>query len=326
MSLTDYDKQHWKNISQNMKVTQSAFRKMADKVAKIYADLPSGQTFDLSQNPQIKKRIEQALRSLASEIQSGMVNGINNEWMLSNRKNDNMLDDMLGDRKLPDKLEDKWKGRNMSALEAFRRRKVGGLGLSDRVWQTVKGQATNIERHLALGVHEGTPAKELASEMKQYLRDPDKLFRRVKDAEGNLKLSKAAKQYRPGRGRYRSAYKNALRLTRTEINMSYQKADNERWKEMDFITGIRVQRSNAPYDCDICAAGVGDYPKDYEWTLFHPNCRCRAIPIRASQEEFLASLDAAEQGKDYQFSGQVKDLPDSFKEFTSKTNYEHFGH
>jgi len=326
MSLTDYDIQHWKNIAQNMRATQSAFRRLADRVSKLYEQIPGGHPFDLNAHPEIKRRIEIELRALAREIQSGMINGINNEWMLSNQKNDRMLNDMLGDRTLPSKLEDKWRGRNLSALEAFRRRKVGGLGLSDRVWNIAKGQGVNIERQLALGIYEGTPAKELASEMKQYLRDPDRLFRRVRDAEGNLKLSKAAKQYKPGRGRYRSAYKNALRLTRTEINMAYQKADNERWKDMDFITGIRVERSNAPYDCDICAAGVGDYPKDYEWSSFHPNCRCRAIPIRASQDEFLASLDAAEQGKDYQFSGQVKDIPDSFKEVLNTTNYTHHGH
>ena len=59
-----------------------------------------------------------------------------------------------------------------------------------------------------------------------YLRNPDKLFRRVRDKHGNLRLSKAAKAYHPGRGVYRSSYRNALRLTATENNMAYRTADH----------------------------------------------------------------------------------------------------
>ena len=59
----------------------------------------------------------------------------------------------------------------------------------------------------------------LSRDVRRYLRNPDKLFRRVRDKHGNLRLSKAAKAYHPGRGVYRSSYRNALRLTATENNM-----------------------------------------------------------------------------------------------------------
>ena len=139
-------------------------------------------------------------------------------------------------------------------------------------------------------------------------------------------LSRAAKQYHPGRGVYRSAYKNALRLTRTETNKAYQKSDNERWKQQDFVKGVRVERSDVPYECDICSSGVGEYPKDYEWTLFHPNCRCRAVPILADEDEFMKSVEAGIEGKDYEFSGYIKDVPERFKDFQEQTNYKHYGH
>ena len=326
MSLAAFDTQHMKNIAQNMRATQSAFTRFANAGSQIYERAGLSHPFDINQHPEIKRAIERELRKLASGLNRGLVNGINNEWQLSNRKNDWMLETKLRGRRLPGMLEEKWMGRNLSALEAFRNRTVNGLNLSDRVWDMARVHGTNMERHLALGVYEGRSAKELAGEIKSALKNPDTLFRRVRDNQGELRLSKTAKEFNPGRGVYRSAYKNALRLTRTEINLSYQHADNERWKEMDFVLGVRVERSNAPYECDICEAAVGDYPKWYEWDSLHPSCRCRAVPILASDDDFIRSLEAGFEGKSYNFAGQVQDIPQSFKDLQENTNYQHYGH
>ena len=313
-----------------MREVQRAFDQMAERIARLYSNIPTDQPFDLNQFPQIKAQIHLEMRRLAEDIDNIVLNGIEREWMLSNTKNDDILNQFLTGPKgsdikqnLPERINEKWRSRNIPALRAFMQRRTAGMNLSDRVWNTVRGQTVNIERHLAVAIHDGTPASTMAGQMKRYLRNPDALFRRVRNAEGELMLSAAAKAYHPGRGVYRSAYKNALRLTRTETNRAYQRADNERWKEMDFVTGVRVQRSNAPYDCDICAAGVGDYPKDYEWDLFHPNCRCRAIPIVADDDEVLEYL---KRDGDYEFSGKVEDIPDSFKDVLNNTNYTHHGH
>lgn len=77
----------------------------------------------------------------------------------------------------------------------------------------------------------GKSANYLISDVRKYLKNPDALFRRVRDKHGNLRLSKAAKAYHPVRGVYRSAYKNALRLTATETNMAYRTADHLRWQQ-----------------------------------------------------------------------------------------------
>jgi hypothetical protein len=79
------------------------------------------------------------------------------------------------------------------------------------------------------GLRDGTPAIETAQELKQYLKYPDRLFRRVRDKHGALHLSKAAAAFNPGRGVYRSSFKNARRLTATETNMAYRTADHERY-------------------------------------------------------------------------------------------------
>ena len=326
MSYSDFDKQHWRNTLAYMRAASRMFDKMVDRIARLYGELPMDVPFDINNYPGLKKGIDLELKRLASELQTGIVNGINNEWTLSNVKNDEVIDTILKGRTLPSKLEDKWKGRNLAALSAFKKRTDAGLGLSDRVWNIVKGQAVDFERQMALGIYEGKGAAQMATDMKQYLRHPDKLFRRVRDEAGNLQLSRAARDFHPGQGVYRSSYKNALRMTRTETNKAYQKADNARWEQQDFVLGVEVQRSNVPYDCDICDAGVGEYPKEYQWDLWHPNCRCRAVPILASEDDFLKSVDAAFDDREYNFSGQVTEFPDKMKDFQKRTGYEHFSH
>ena len=98
-------------------------------------------------------------------------------------------------------------------------------------------------------------------------------------------------KYNPGGGVYRSSYKNAMRLTRTEINMSYREADHLRWQEMDFVVGIEIRRSNHEYGCNVCESLKGKYPKDFKFSGWHPHCRCHAIPILATEEELLDSIE-----------------------------------
>ena len=150
---------------------------------------------------------------------------------------------------------------------------------SARVWNLSKQYKTELEMALDIAISEGTPANELASILKKYLRNPDSLFRRYRDKNGVLQLSKKAKEYHSGQGGYRSAYKNAERLARTEINIAYRKADIERWQSMDMIAGYEIKRSRHPYGCEICDMMKGVYPKSFVWVGNHPNCRCYMTPI-----------------------------------------------
>ena len=150
---------------------------------------------------------------------------------------------------------------------------------SARVWNLSKQYKTELEMALDIAISEGTPANELATSLKKYLRNPDTLFRRYRDKNGVLQLSQKAKEYHSGQGVYRSAYKNAERLARTEINMAYRMADIERWQSMDMIAGYEIKRSRHPYGCEICDMMKGVYPKSFVWVGNHPNCRCYMTPI-----------------------------------------------
>jgi len=288
--MREYDIKHWQNVRAYMRYTRTLFWRSADRLARIYGELPPVDMFDLDAMPQLKQAINRELRWLAGEMQGGIVTGMKNEWTLANNKNDDIVKGLLGGRVLPSALDEKYMNRNIAGLKGFVGRTTDGMGLSNRIWRTVKGHSVVIEQHMGLGILDGTPAKSLATEMKQHLNEPDRLFRRVRDKEGKLRLSKAAKAYKPGPGQYRSAYKNALRMTRTETNMAYQKADALRWQQMDFIKEIEVRRSVVEYDCDICDSRAGRYPKDFEFLAWHPNCMCTATPILPSEDEFTKNL------------------------------------
>lgn len=324
--VTQYNIQHLRNIAKYLTQTRSLYTKNIDRIIRIYEQIPTDVPFDINANPGIKKQIENELQLLAKQVNATVITGINTEWILSGQKNDALIKYVMGSRMIPAVLEQQWMSRNLEGLSAFVKRvDEVGLNLSKRVWSTVRTHAVTIEQHMALGIYEGTPAAKLATEMKQFLNEPDKLFRRVRDAKGNLRLSKAAKEYHPGQGVYRSSYKNALRLTRTEINMAYQQADALRWEKMDFVLGVEVRRSSMPYDCDICESLKGVYPKNYEWSAWHPNCMCYAVPILSDEDDFIDSLDAAYDGREYKFK-QITEMPKGFKSFVKETNFKHYGH
>lgn len=140
-----------------------------------------------------------------------------------------------------------WMLHNLGALEAFQRRTTYGHNLSERVWSIAKQFERHIELSLSIGISEGRSAADISRDVRVYLNEPDKLFRRVRNAFGNLTLSKVAQAYHPGQGVYRSSYQNAMRMARTEINSAYREADSIRWQQLDFIVGYEVKHQNRTY-------------------------------------------------------------------------------
>ena len=235
--------------------------------------------------------------------------------------------------KLTDEQYRRYYSTNGEARDAFLERKANGLNLSDRVWRYTEQFREEIELGLDLGIRSGLSAAEMARELKSYLRQPDKLFRRVRNEHGQLQLSKAAKAYHPGRGVYRSSYKNARRLAATETNIAYRTADHLRWQQLDFVVGIRVVLSNnhtlngkAFRDiCDELSAplgstatkGRGCYPKDFKFTGWHPLCRCHAESILKTSEELSEDVQRILRGEmpSAESANRVDDVPGEFKEW-----------
>ena len=189
------------------------------------------------------------------------------------------------------------------------------MNLSAKVWNITDQFKGELEMAIDVALGDGVSAAAMSKTVRNLLNNPNALFRRVRDKHGQLRLSQNAKNYHPGRGVYRSAYRNALRLTATETNMAYRTADHTRWQQLNFVTGIEIKLSNN-HNCrgiakgqfyDICDELAGVYSKDFKFVGWHPFCRCFAVPKLADMEEFLKYQDKFVAGEDvsgYKFSGK----------------------
>ena len=285
---------------------------------KIDPDTP----FSFDMYPSVQKEMRRITEQLAERVTVVIESGSKKQWLFACDKNDAFISSIMDTSKVSKARLKKMQDRNLDALAAFQGRKVDGMNLSQRVWKYVGQFKDQLENALDVGLGEGRSADELSRDVRQNLRDPNRLFRRVRDKRGNLVLSKRAAAFHPGRGVYRSSYKNAMRLTRSEINMAYRESDWQRWQSLDFVVGFEIHRSNHEplCKCDTCEKLVGRYPKTFKFKGWHPQCMCYATPVLMDEETFdeneLGDLKAALRGTTYkhqQAKNAVSDVPDGFK-------------
>jgi hypothetical protein len=316
--MPDIHEQYEGHLRRNIAVTNrrilqayiSAIQEVSNQVDKIKWN---GQVFTINQFPALKQKIDAVINKMHPQVYGALVNSIKASWDLSNKKNNIIVDRRIAKRRPNNLIKQILYDPNKEALDRFIGRTEKGLNLSKRVWNTLEPFKAQLESGLGLAVANGHSAKETAKELKKYLVEPDKLFRRVRK-DGRLRLSNAAKAYHPGQGVYRSSYKNALRLTRTENNMAYRAADYERWNNLPFVIGIEVKLSAAHPKYDICDRCKGVYPKDFKFSGWHPQCICYQVPKMVSDEEYDKIEDAILAGEEPDYSGinQVTNTPAGF--------------
>jgi hypothetical protein len=353
MALNKWDKQHLINLGLTQKQIDSIFDTAVKEAAAIGVslhDFNPDKPFSFADYPKTKARLDKLLKSLQNNVETAIVNGVRSEWTLANNKNNALCDRVFGENKykLTKEQERRYYSNNGKAHDAFIARKTAGLNLSDRVWNYTSQFKSEIEMGLDLGIRNGLSAAEMARDLKQYLKEPDSLYRRFRfregtDEAGNAIYNKKWKQryfdessgkykyrdvdfndaaHKPGQGVYRSSYKNAMRLARTENNMAYRTSDHERWQQLDFVVGIEIWLSNnhtlngKPFE-DICDELQGKYLKDFKFTGWHPQCRCHAISILKTTEELAKDNERILNGEEPETDSDnmVKDVPKNFKEW-----------
>jgi hypothetical protein len=327
LSLQGFDASHIQQTEQYTKAIDALYNQAVAEYAQMAGRLtvdPS-KPFSFGDYPGTKAKADAIVRSLSDKMQTVIMQGSEKQWLFANKKNDAFLDSILDTSLIKKSILSKYQDQNLNALKTFQTRKINGLGLSDRIFNYSGQMKTQMELGIDLALGDGKSAQALARDLKQYLVDPDKLFRRVRDKHGMLQLSKNAEAFHPGRGKYRSSHKNAMRLTRTEINIAYRESDQLRWKSLDFVIGFEVKLSNNHPVPDICDVVKGKYPKDFKFVGWHPQCRCISIPILQDPKDFntneLAELKAAINGTEYkpmQSANTITDVPKGFKDWITE--------
>lgn len=273
-------------------------------------------------NKAIEKQIDVHLKQLQDQLLKLIESGANDSWNFAHEKNDKFIKAYIKGMALPKVVEKGMFIRNAEAFQAYFNRIEDGMTFSDRVTNNViEGAKEQIQFYLKSGISAGRSADVISRDIRQLLKDPDKRFHRIKNDAGKLIESAPMKNYHPGHGVYKSAYKNAVRIAATETNLAYRLADSERWKRNESVLGFEVKRSKNGLPCVVCDSLKGKYPKGFVFPGWHPFCICLAVPIMMTTEE-SARYYAEKYSSDYT-GGKVNptyvtDIPTHAQTFLDK--------
>ncbi len=262
--------------------------------------------------PQTKRQVESMQERFTADMYALVENGVRVEWKNANGLQDAMVNQVLQRLGTLNGITanfveqyQAYYSTNSDALESFLRRKHNGLNLSQRCWLLSEEYMQGLEAAIACGIQKGTSAVELSKQISKYLVDFPRLRKDYKEQFGQA-ANIADCEWR------------AARLARTEINMSYRTAEQERWRGLWFVVGYEIKLSDTheEKDYDVCDELQGKYPKDFIWNGWHPNCKCYQLPIMMSREE-QNSLDG-EGEPPTDSKNAVKDLPQNFKDWVKR--------
>lgn len=171
-------------------------------------------------------------------------------------------------------VQSAWSRMNKQAVDAVMAWKPGGIAFSDRVWDITWATQKKMMSIIQTGVMEGKSAATLSRELRQYLAMPETL------------RGKVLKDFHPGAGVYKSAYKNAMRLASTELNRAFNEGVFRYAMKKTWITGFIVRAGSAE-PCEEQCLPIRDkfYSKDEAPLLpLHGWCRCFLEPVIEGDE------------------------------------------
>lgn len=303
-------------------------------------ELKDGEMFSFdAQTEKIRMDVERCLRQLHSVATTAIQSGIKLEWNIANAECDKLVKSQFGKKVMESSQMAAWMKRNNDAMKAFMSRSNAGMNLSQRVWKSTRQLRDEMEIAITVSIGDGTSAATLSRRVREYLNDPDLMFRRFrykdpKTGEWKRKWKKRVIDPATGKvsfvdydkdsyhdqwtgpGYYKSAAQNAMRLARTETNIAYRRADHTRWQQMDFVLGQKIQLSRSHPKYDICDKLQGEYPKDFVFDGWHPQCFCFTTPILLDEDEFDKIMDSDDWETEMERAGQqreIKEYPQGFQ-------------
>ena len=230
---------------------------------------PSKYGMQLKRNKRLQSQIQANFDKLEKDLLTGMNKQTADQWALANKKNNILVNSYI-----TGKVDQRYVNLNLDALNEFQKRFQGGKQLSDRVHNLTKVNKQLYQDYIGTGITQGRSSASIARDLDRINTDPYNV--KVFDKEGNVvKLKKISPLLQPnaaGRGIYKSARKNLMRMVRTETNAAYRISDQKRYRQLDFIVGYEVHLSAGHNFTDVCDFNQGKYPKDFQFSGWHPNC------------------------------------------------------
>lgn len=279
-------KSHQQRVERYLKEIKKRF----DNATKSYVALSidvgykGDGVFSFSDYPQIGKQVSRITDGLDEGINSIITGAAAAEWSQGEKYVNDLIQKVsISQGQSSTLMALALAKKNDSAAKAFIKRDLGSTSVMQKV-RTI-AYRHKIETEIALSISNGRSAEETAKLVMKYINNRQELFKTFKSQHGSPRLSRATKHYYSSVGPTNGSYYDALRLVRTEVNMAFRNAEIESFRDKDWIVGYHVHRSAIPYDCDVCDALVGDYPKWFNYSGGHPNCRCYITAITYTEDE-----------------------------------------
>ena len=153
---------------------------------------------------------------------------------------------------------------------------VDGVELSNKIWDLNNISLQWMRDYMSNSMVQGKSQAEIYSFFKNFLVLPDVDMRKNVWKEFFI-------QYPPGRGIYKSAWANIMRVLRTESNRAYRQGLAIYAKDKEWVQGLKWNRVAGAEPCEICdgladddnfGLGPGIYPSDNAPDSGHPHCLC----------------------------------------------------
>ena len=299
------NKKAYKGLSRRLAGYMLQVRNIYDRLNEKVASLVESVGYDGSTEfffadfPEVKRDLLLLQRQFVGEMQTLIYSGTSVEW-----KNSNIFQDAVASKALKyyraQVSGERFKhyfDSNSDQLKAFQARKDKGLNLSTKLWKQADIYKESLEATISTAIEKGMSATTLSKRISRYLKDWPSL-----QADYQERYAKAT--------RCHDCEYNSIRLARNEISMAYRTAEQLRWKKFDFILGYKIKLSDSHPRYDICDELMGDYPKDFSFAGWHPNCLCYTVPIVMSEEEYWSDNREDSPNK-------ITDPPENFSKWVS---------
>ncbi len=146
------------------RISQIFDEMIGDIALLLYSVKVTKPIFKFKDFPIIENKVNKLLKDKAKLLEIAINKSVKKHWDFAEKKNT----DFLQKHKVS---ANPIHARNAEGLVGFQNRK--GRELSRRVWKYTGQFKQEIEMYIDLAIKEGTPANQLASKLKKYVRTPE---------------------------------------------------------------------------------------------------------------------------------------------------------
>lgn len=275
------------------------YSRLVRSISEVYRDMhkyvPSNirKLVDVRENKDFVSALEDVMRTFDASMRDNVRDGQMRAWELANKHNDILI------KTITDSEEDKYHDKSEEYLLAAITK--GDLSASKAISTISKQVRSLIELGVAYAIMKGLTHRELDKSMREDIRAPKKLFKRIRDEYGEDSIrNRYEPTLHPGIGRYTSPYQESRRAINTGVHAAYCSSQEKRWSLWGIVVGKVIGLSPTHPRYDICDELVGIYPPWYRFRGFHPYCRCIQMPII------------------YMGGGHVDSMPSSFESWKAE--------